>query len=180
MSLIDLILLAIALGIDCFIVSFSQGLVFKHNRLKNSLNLALIMGIFQGLMPAAGYTGADYMYTVFVPYSRWVVFLIFFILGAKFIIESLQPKKEDLICIGFKCLFGLGLATSIDALVSGVSLRLTHTNIIFAGILICSGSFLMSIFGFWTGNFIKHIPSKSLEITGGIILILLAVKAVLI
>ena len=39
-------------------------------------------------------------------------------------------------------------------------------------------SFIMSMTGFWSGNFIKHIPSKYLEITGGIILILLAIKSV--
>ena len=48
MNLIDLILLAIALGIDCLVVSFSQGLIFNTNRLKSSLQLALVMGVFSG------------------------------------------------------------------------------------------------------------------------------------
>ncbi len=179
MSLIDLILLAVALGIDCFIVSFSQGIIFKHNRTKNSLKLALIMGLFQGLMPVIGFVGTDYMYKLIVPFSKWIVFGIFFILGTKFIVEAFQPKEEEIQCIDLKCLLGLGLATSIDALVSGASIRLTNTSLLLSVITIGLASFLMSLSGFWTGNFVKNLPSKPLEITGGVILILLAVKSLL-
>ena len=179
MGLVELLLLAIALGIDCFVVSFSQGLIFKHNRLKNSLNLALIMGLFQGLMPVIGYIGTDYLYKLVVPFSKWIVFTIFFILGMKFILEAFQTKKDEICCIGWRCLIGLGIATSIDALVSGATICLTRTNLILACSIIGITSFTMAICGFWLGNFIKNIPSKYLEITGGIILILLALKALL-
>ncbi len=178
MNLIDIILLGLALGIDCLVVSFSQGLVFKYNRLKNSLSLALVMGLFQGGMPVIGYVGADYMYKLIVPFSKWIVFGIFFILGVKFIFESFQKKEEVIQCIGLKCLISLGVATSIDALVSGATLRLTHTSLLLSVIIIGLASFMMSIAGFWFGNFIKNIPAKYLEILGGLILILLAIKAI--
>ncbi len=177
MSLIDIILLAAALGIDCLIVSFSQGLIFKNNRIKNSLSLALTMGLFQGFMPVIGYVGANSLYKILLPFSRWIVFGIFFILGLKFIVDSFKPKEEEIQCIGFKCLISLGIATSIDALVSGASIRLTHTNIIEASLIIGLMSFVMSLAGFWGGNYVKNIPSKYLEILGGMILILLAVKS---
>lgn len=179
MNLIDLILLAIVLGIDCLVVSFSQGLIFNTNRLKSSLQLALVMGVFQGGMPLIGYVGTDYMYKFVLPYSKWIVFGIFLILGLKFILESFQTKKEEIQCIGLKCLIGLGVATSIDALVSGSTLRLTETNLLVSGLIIGVVSFLMSMAGFWSGNYVKNIPSKYLEIVGGIILILLAVKTVI-
>lgn len=179
MGLVELSFLAFALGIDCFVVSFSQGLIFKHNRLKNSLNLALIMGLFQGLMPVIGYIGTDYLYKLVIPYSKWIVFIIFFALGLKFILEAFQPKTGGICCIGLRCLISLGIATSIDALVSGATICLTHTSLLLACSLIGLASFIMSICGFWLGNFIKNIPSKYLEISGGIILILLAIKALL-
>lgn len=137
------------------------------------------MGIFQGGMPLIGYAGTDYMYKLVVPYSKWIVFGIFFILGLKFILEAFKNKKEEVQCIGLKCLIGLGIATSIDALVSGSTLRLTETNLLVAGLMIGLMSFLMSMAGFWSGNYIKNIPSKYLEISGGIILILLALKSVI-
>ncbi len=177
MNLIDLILLAIALGIDCLVASFSQGLIFNTNRLKSSLQLALVMGVFQGGMPLIGYVGTDYMYKFVLPYSKWIVFGIFLVLGLKFILEAFKTKKEEIHCIGLKCLIGLGIATSIDALVSGSTLRLTETNLLVAGLIIGVVSFLMSMAGFWSGNYVKNIPSKYLEISGGIILILLALKS---
>lgn len=177
MSLIDIILLAIALGIDCLVVSFSQGLIFNTQRVKNSLRLALVMGIFQGAMPIIGYVGTDYLYNLVVPFSKWIVFAIFFALGMKFILESFQVKKEEFQCIGLKCLLGLGVATSIDALVSGASIRLTSTSLLTSGIIIGIASFIMSLIGFWSGKLFKNIPSKYLEISGGLILILLAVKS---
>ena len=179
MSLIDVVLLAIALGIDCFVASFSQGLIFNMNRLKNSLTLALVMGVFQGGMPVIGYIGADYIYNLLVPFSKWITFGIFFVLGVKFIVESFLPKEEEIQCIGLRCLISLGVATSIDALVSGASLRLTGANLLIAGLVIGFVSFVMSLGGFWLGNFIKKIPTRYLEITGGVILILLAVKAII-
>lgn len=166
-----------ALGIDCLVVSFSQGLIFKTNRLKNSFSLAFVMGLFQGLMPIIGYVGTDYLYKLVVPFSRWIVFGIFVILGIKFITEAFQEKEDKIQCIDLKCLIGLGLATSIDALVAGATLRLTATNLLFSCLYIGVMSFVMSHCGFWGGNFIKRIPSKYLEIAGGVILILLAIKS---
>ena len=177
MNLIDILLLSVALGIDCLVVSFSQGLIFKSKRTLNSLRLALVMGLFQGLMPIIGYIGTNSLYKYIVSYSKWIVFGIFLILGLKFIVEAFQVKQEEIHCIDFKCLIGYGVATSIDALVSGATLRLTHTNLLVAMILIGITSFIMSLGGFWSGNFFKKLSSKYLEIAGGLILILLAVKS---
>lgn len=177
MNFIDLILLGLALGMDCFVVSFSQGLIFKSEKVKNSFKLALTMGLFQGVMPVIGYIGTNSLYKYVVPYSKWIVFGIFLLLGLKFIVESFQPKEKEVQCIGLKCLLGLGLATSIDALVSGASIRLTQTSLLISVMIIGIASFLMSIGGFYSGNFIKNIPSKYLEITGGLILVALAFKS---
>lgn len=177
MDIIDIILLATALGIDCLIISFSQGLIFKLNRKKNSLKLALTMGLFQGLMPVIGYIATDKIYNLLIPYSKWIVFTLFLILGLHFISEGFWGKeKEQIQCIGFKCLIALGIATSIDALISGVSIKLTSANLLLSCGVIGLASFLMSQIGFWTGNVIKNIPSKHLHIIGGIILISLAIK----
>lgn len=178
MSLVDLILLGIALGIDCLVVSFSQGLIFTQQRVKNSLKLALIMGAFQGLMPVIGYTGTDTLYNCIVQFCVWISFGIFFILGLKFIFEAFKTGKEEKpVCMDLSCLLGLGVATSIDALVSGASLRLTNSDLFLACIIIGILSFIMSLTGFWTGNKFKNFNSKYLEIAGGVILIILAVKA---
>lgn len=180
MDIIDLILLSLALGIDCLIVSFSQGLIFRSEKQLNSLKLAVVMGLFQGLMPIVGYIATDKLYKLLIPYSKWIVFSIFFILGLNFILQSFKREVcENLNCINLKCLIGLGIATSIDALISGVSLKLTHTVIWLACLIIGSGSFIMSQIGFFSGNIIKNLQPKLLHILGGLILVGLAVKSIL-
>ena len=180
MNLIDIILLAIALGIDCLVVSFAQGLIFTENKVKNSISLAVSMGGFQGVMPVIGFVGASYIQDFIAPYSKWIVFAIFLTLGLKFILESFQIKKEELCCMGLRCLISLGVATSIDALVAGASINLTETPLVLSAIIIGLVSFVMSLVGFWTGNLGTKFPPRHLEISGGMILIFLALKSILI
>ena len=93
-------------------------------------------------------------------------------------IIAFQKKEDTICCIGLKCLIGMGIATSIDAMVAGASLKLTNTPILLSILMIGIASFVMSMVGFWSGNFFKNLPSKCLEILGGVILIILALKAI--
>ena len=178
MSLVEIIVLAVALGIDCMVVSFSQGLIFTKNRLRNSVILALTMGFCQGIMPVFGYFGCETVSKYIAPYSKWLVFAIFMVLGVKFIYEAFQEKEEKICCIDLKCLVGMGIATSIDALAAGVSLNLTHTSLLLSALIIGFMSFYMSLKGFWFAIFFKKIPSRFLEIAGGMVLIFLAIKSI--
>ncbi len=180
MNLVEIVFLAFALGIDCLVVSFSQGLIFTHNRTKNSMALALTMGLSQGLMPCIGYMGADVISKYVEPFSHLLVFAIFAILGLKFIFEAFNEKDEEgICCLDIKCLVGMGVATSIDALVAGASLNFSSAPLLVPALIIGMASFFMSLSGFWGGNILKKLPSKYLEIFGGLILIILAVKALL-
>lgn len=178
LSLAEIIALAIAMGIDCMVVSFSQGLILNSNRLKNSFALALTMGLCQGIMPIFGYWGTHVFIGFIKPFSHFLVFLIFLMLGVKFIYEAFQLKDENICCINLKNLLLMGIATSIDALASGITLKLTHTSIILSAFIIGLISFVMSLCGFWSELFFKNLPSKLLEVSGGIILIFMAIRAI--
>jgi putative Mn2+ efflux pump MntP len=180
MGIAGIILLGIALGIDCFIASFSLGLIYTHQRRLNSFKLAVTMGLFQGLMPIIGYAATHRVYDILLPYSKIIVCTIFSALGFHFILESFSGKDESKIqCIDLKCLIGLGVATSIDALISGTTIRLTNTNLVISCLVIGFLSFIMSECGFWSGNFIKKIRTQILQIAGGVILLVLAVKSLI-
>ena len=176
MSYVEIIFLAFALSVDACVVSFTYGLCFNENRLKNSLLLASSTAFFQGLMPCFGYFLTSFVKDFISPYSGLIIFTIFTFLGLKFIKEAFEDKQKPA-CISPACLILIGVATSIDALVSGASLRLTDTGMILSCLIIGLGSFLMSITGFWSGNKIKNLCPRCLEVSGGIILIALAVKA---
>jgi len=180
LNLFEIIILAIALGVDCLVVSFSQGLLIRFKRKKISNLLAVIMGAFQGGMPLISYILTGMVYDYIAPFAKSLVFGIFMFLGGKFIIEALRDEKTPLHGrIGYKVFILLGIATSIDALGAGISLKLTHTPLLLSCGIIAITSYLMSLTGFWSGNALKKFDTKYLEIGAGVILILFAIKALL-
>lgn len=178
MTLFDIFILSIALSLDAMVVSFSNGLIFQKNRLKNSMLLAFTVGFFQFFMPIIGYSFTQFVTEYVKPYSHWLVFGIFFILGIKFIKDALSDSHatEEKHDFSTKYILTVGIATSIDALFAGVSISLASLPIIFPAIIIGIITFLNSMLGFWSANLIKHLSTKTLEISGGIILILLGFK----
>ena len=178
MTHIEILLLALALSIDACVVSFTYGLAFNQNRIKNALLLTSFTGIFQGLMPLLGYFLTEFVKAFVEPYAQIIVFTIFIYLGIKFIKEAFEKKQVPL-CIGIGCLFLIGVATSIDAFSAGISLSLSGNGILKPAILITLITFINSLLGFWLGGKMKNIPTKYLEVFAGTILILLALKAIL-
>ena len=179
MSYISIFLLAIALSIDACVVSFSYGLIFTEKRLKNAMLLACCTGFFQGMMPAIGYFLTGFVKSYIEPFANWIIFLIFVYLGIKFIFEAFEKQKEKRLCIDIKCLLLVGIATSIDAFSAGISLSLAGNHILKPAILIALITFINSCAGFALGGKLKHLPTKSLEIFAGILLILIGFKALI-
>lgn len=178
MSIIDILILAIALSIDACVVSFSNGLVFTQNKRINSLMLAFAVGFFQFLMPVIGFFMAQTVSKYVEPYSKFIVFVIFVVLGAKFIKDAFEEKEDTKInCyLCFKYILLVSVATSIDALGAGVSIAFTNTQIWFPAVVIGVVTFINSLIGFWSGYLFKKFPTRNLEIFAGLILILLAIK----
>lgn len=178
MSNLDIFILAVALSIDACVVSFSNGLIFTKNKRANSFILASSVGFFQFLMPVIGYFLAQVVNKYVEPYDHWIVFVIFILLGAKFIKDAFKEEKEKKIeCyLCFNYIFLVSVATSIDALGAGVSIAFTKTGIWYPAIIIGIVTFINSLLGFWSGYLFKKFPTRNLEISGGLILIGLAFK----
>jgi len=182
MTYLDIFVLAIALSIDACVVSFSNGLIFTHNTRKNSLILAFSVGFFQFLMPIIGGSLAGSVSKYVEPYDHWIVFIIFVLLGLNFIREAFkkEEEKEKLVCyLCLKYILLVSVATSIDALAAGATLAFSGTAILLPAIIIGVVTFINSLLGFWSGYFFKKFPTKNLEISGGLILMLLAFKVLL-
>ncbi len=179
MSLVEVILLAIALSIDACVVSFTYGLVIEKRKRLSSLLLAFFTGFFQFLMPIFGFYFANILQSYIQSFANIIVFLIFAYLGVRFIREAFQKEKKEPKCLCLSCLFMIAVATSIDAFSAGISLMLCGNTIILPAILIGVITFFNSLFGFWGGFILKKFPAFYLEIAGGIILIGLGLKALI-
>ncbi|MCM1264979.1 MAG: manganese efflux pump [Candidatus Gastranaerophilales bacterium] len=176
MSYSEIILLALALSIDACVVSFSYGLCTERRKRLTSLALAITTGFFQAFMPVIAYFFTDMVKNFIQPYSKYIVFIIFMYLGITFIKESFQKDNDKKLCVSIKTLLLIGIATSIDAFSAGISLSLTNTPILFSASAIGIITFANSLFGYWSGCYLKIFNPQILEIIGGLTLIGLAVK----
>lgn len=179
MSGIDVVLLGLALAVDAFVVSFSYGLILKRNRWRNAVSLGAATGLGQFVMPVAGWYGTNLVHGYIESIDHWIAFAVFLALGLKVIDEALSGEDEP--CklsrqLTFKVLLMIGLATNIDALVTGITLYFMNVSIWFAAPAIGIITFVCAVIGFQLNCCFKKVPTRYLEIAAGIILILLGCK----
>ena len=87
-----------------------------------------------------------------------------------------QQSVSECACTGFKTMLGLAIATSIDALAVGVTFAFLKVNIWFSVMIIGVITFVFSFVGVKIGNIFGSRYSKTAEIVGGVILIVLGIK----
>ncbi|MBO4602288.1 MAG: manganese efflux pump [Salinivirgaceae bacterium] len=177
MDLFDVILLAFALAMDCFAVSVTTGLMTSKYRFGNVLVMALYFGGFQGLMPVFGWFAGTGFALVASAFDHWIAFGLLAVIGINMIRESLsESESEGADITNHKTLFGLAVATSIDALVVGVNFGLTGTPLVVPALIIAAVSFAMTVCGFYLGNRFKRACKFNFELVGGVVLILIGLK----
>lgn len=179
MNYIDILLLALALSVDAFIVSFSYGLIIKKGKGKSALKLATATGLGQFIMPILGWYGARSIYKHIEMMDHWIAFFVFLVLGLKIISDAFRecdcPNKLAKV-LTFKILLFIGLATSIDALVSGSMLYFMKAPVWEAATIIGIITFINSALGFNFCRMFKKFPTKYMEVISGLILIALGCK----
>ena len=200
--IIQIILFGIALAMDAFAVSITDGLVYSDINKKRIFFIASTFGIMQALMPAIGFyvvelisfivgnSGSNDAIRVFETAVTWVSFALLLFIGGKMLIEGIvelrkpeEQKEKKLFSV--KEVLLMGVATAIDAMVVGVSLHsgLSNSLTIWLHIFIIGViTFGMSLIGLFLGKQILKLLKGKTEISsiiGGCILVLLAVWVVL-
>lgn len=179
MNLTDIFLLALALAVDAFVVSFSYGLIIKTKRRAAALKLAAATGLGQFVMPVLGWYGARSVYNLIERIDHWIAFFVFLTLGLKVIVDSLQgcDCREKLNkTLSLKVLLMIGVATSIDAFVSGSMLYFVKAPVFSSALIIGITAFVGALTGFNLCRIFKNLQTRCLELAAGVILILLGCK----
>ncbi len=181
--MIELVLIAIALAMDCFTISLVSGIIVRRRNVPVMLRMAFLFGFFQALMPLIGWFLTSSFSSVIESFDHWIAFGLLLFIGGKMILESLKGKEEGIFNpYAFGTQVMLAIATSIDALAIGISFACTGydtfaslcTPLLIIGII----SFIFSLAGFGLGvRFGEPVRSRvKPEIIGGIILIGIGVK----
>lgn len=141
------------------------------------LKAGLFFGAFQALMPFIGYLGGKGVLGWVDAYAHWIAFGLLALIGAKMIYEGMHEGiEEDIAAITNKMMLLLAIATSIDAMAAGFSLTLLDINAYLACLIIGVTTFAFSWVGVQIGkNSGTWLESKA-EIFGGVVLILIGIK----
>ncbi len=176
-DLFDIVIIAIGLSFDTFAVSISTGLAISTIQFKQGVRIALVLAIFQGFMPLLGWLGGKQIANYIADYDHWLAFVLLGALGIKMIVEAFSPEEEKSFNpLITKVLIGIAIATSIDALVVGVTLAFIEVNILLALGVIGFITFLAAMIGMLLGKKVQNHYGKKIEIMGGLILFGIGLK----
>ena len=181
MDFLTLLGIGIALSMDAFSVSICKGLATKKFSFRTAVICGIWFGGFQALMPVIGYFLGAQFERLIVNIDHWIAFGLLLLIGVNMIREAVaedESEKPDS-TTGFKTMFLLAVATSIDALAVGVSFACLQVNIWISVLIIGATTFIFSFGGVSIGKFFGSRYSKPAEITGGVILILIGTKILL-
>ena len=197
MSLIDIILLAVALAMDCLTVLIVSGVITNgqwkmdngqlaarsNNFQLSQLRMAFLFGLFQAMMPLIGWLGISHFQAYMEAYDHWIAFTMLGFIGGRMVWESFGPEEEQHFNPRrLRTQLLLAVATSIDALAVGISFACTGYTAVgqltLPLIIIGVVSFLFSLIGYQLGARFGRSIARRLkpELFGGIILIGIGVK----
>lgn len=182
----DILLIGLGLSMDAVAVSISDALAYPCMPRHRKLAIPIAFGVFQGLMPALGYFAGSLFAGAIEKYAGYATLLILGIIGFNMIREGLAtPTQEALDCsldkrtLSLRTLLGQAVATSIDAFAVGVSFSLQGANIFAASPVIAVTTFICSFVALLLGQRFGRLLGSRAEVLGGVILLLIAAKAVL-
>jgi putative Mn2+ efflux pump MntP len=178
LDILSVLLIALALSADCFAVALSGSIYIKTVYLAPIMRTASTFGAFQAIMAALGWVAGHSVVNLISSYDHWLAFILLALIGGRMIWESFRHKdKRKRIDISKGILLvTLAVATSIDALVVGLSFAFLKVNIVTACLIIGVVAFGVTIAGFTLGARIKRLLGRYAEAVGGIILIAIGLR----
>ncbi len=176
MTLIQMILLALALCVDSLVVSTSCALQ-SHMPLRRGILMALIFALFQSLLPFLGALLGIAFQAPLQAADHWIAFALLLIVGGKMIWDAFHDdsnhKQLDVTRIAVLCL--LGIATSIDAFVVGIGigLEITFSLLLLTVAVIGAVTFLAALLGWFLGSRRMALPERIAGLLAGLVLVAL-------
>ena len=157
---------------DCLAVSISCSIIKKEIRFFEALKIGIAFGFFQALMPVIGWTLGLTFKDYIMAFDHWIAFGTLGAIGLKMIIESLKTKnKKPLEINSIWLILSLSIATSIDALIVGISFAFLQVNILKTIIIIGGITLFISMVGFRMGKSLGSVFGRRAEFIGGLVLI---------
>ena len=183
------ILFGLALAMDCFVLSVTDGLTVTDllEKKRRPFFIAAIFGLFQGLFPLIGFLLGETFSSFIDTFDHWIALGLLSIIGIKMLVDGIKglvkPETREPGKFSVKAVLLQGVADSIDALAIGITIRTNIGATADWQIYVCFGiiaitSFLISLIGLFAGKGVSKLLRGKFEIAniiGGVVLIMLGV-----
>ncbi|MFA6600845.1 MAG: manganese efflux pump MntP family protein [Candidatus Omnitrophota bacterium] len=178
MTPVEIILLSFGLAMDALAVAIASGFLVRTARVRHALKMGAAFGLFQMLMPLAGWLAGSGFRSVITAFDHWIAFGLLVAIGLKMILESAHSPEEEMRSnpFDFWPLIGLSVATSIDALAAGISFAFLKMDITLPVLSIGFVTFCLSTAGVFAGKKFGHFLENKVRILGGLVLIAIGAK----
>ncbi|MBQ3713265.1 MAG: manganese efflux pump [Spirochaetia bacterium] len=177
---INCILLGVGLAMDAFSVSITNCLANPKMGRAGMTGMALSYGLFQFIMPMAGWLCVHTIITIFEkfqPFIPWIAFILLLYIGGKMVIEGLRGEVEEGKRLTFGVLMIQSVATSIDALSVGFTIAEYNAAMaLVASLIIATVTFAICLGGAAIGKKLGTILAWKASILGGFILIAIGLE----
>ena len=182
MTIVEIIVLGLALSMDAFAVTISNTFAYRGMSRASAMRMPLAFGLFQGLMPAAGFLLGQLVSDFISAYAGIVTFVILGFIGAKMIWDAFHDDEEDeerVDALTTPTLLFQAVATSIDALAVGVSFAALSVHVGVASTIIALTTAATCTVAVFIGRRFGNKLGDKATIVGGVVLIAIGVKALL-
>ena len=189
MGLLEIFMLGVALATDAFSVTISNTFVFDDHRFSRLMRMPLFFGLFQFGMPLAGYFVGGIAAELIEKYAGMVSLVILGFIGSNMLYSGYKALKEDAseeedeeaqqdsTTLSFGKLLFQAVATAIDAFAVGVSFRAHSVDILVASVLFGIITAILCTIALCIGKKLGSLLGDRAEMVGGVVLILIGLKA---
>ena len=197
MGLLEILMLGVALATDAFSVTISNTFAFDDHRVSRLMRMPLFFGLFQFGMPLAGYFVGGIAAELIEKYAGMVSLVILGFIGSNMLYSGYKALKEDAseedeeeaqqgaqqgaqqsaTTLSYGKLLFQAVATAIDAFAVGVSFRAHSVDILVASALFGIITAILCTIALFIGKKLGSLLGDRAEMVGGIVLILIGLKA---
>ena len=193
MGLLEILMLGMALATDAFSVTISNTFAFDDHRFSRLMRMPLFFGLFQFGMPLAGYFVGGIAAELIEKYAGIVSLVILGFIGSNMLYSGYKALKEDAseedeeeaqqeaqqsaTTLSYGKLLFQAVATAIDAFAVGVSFRAHSVDILVASALFGIITAILCTIALFIGKKLGSLMGDRAEMVGGIVLILIGLKA---
>ena len=185
MDFVSLVVIAVGLAMDAFAVTLSDAVAYPDESPRKLFILPVAFGFFQGFMPFLGYVLSGLAAELIENYAGIVAFVVLAAIGGNMIREGAgitrarttedEPPSSPKLSVGI--ILVQSVATAIDAFAVGVSLRAMEADLLTAVSIIGIVTFLVCCVPAALGRRLGNALGDKAEIVGGVVLVLIGIRA---